>query len=463
MKQFVFFVYIICFLFSHLFLYGGNAHANTVIDDVLTISNSKAWKPFSYLENGKPKGLLIDFWLHYSEVTGQKVKFELTDWQDSLDNVSNGKAMLHAGLLYSAKRDKLLDFGSSVFSLKASLYVNRNLIQTFDNIAELKIPIGVVLGGYEQEYLQKNYPNITLIGFPNNGLLFDAIASNSLESFVTDSQVANFYLISQSNENKYIPYQVLYEKPIRLAVKSGDQALLDFVENGIANVSRSDINRIQQKWINTETTLPDWLHQTLFWGIAFLILSYIYMLKKLVKRRTSALALVNEKLQQQANSDPLTALFNRRYFVEHAEREFNRPQRHKSNLALMSIDIDYFKNINDKHGHPAGDKILIEVSKCLSSYIRNEDILARIGGEEFSILLPETTLQAAKEVAERIKLGQSQLSLTGYWQGEINVTVSIGISCLRVDDQNFEQLFSRTDKALYIAKDLGRNTVYFLE
>jgi len=172
---------------------------------------------------------------------------------------------------------------------------------------------------------------------------------------------------------------------------------------------------------------------------------------------------LKEEFKKQANTEPLTKLFNRRYFVEHAEREFNRAQRHMSNLTLMSIDIDYFKNINDKHGHPAGDKILIEVSKCLSSYIRNEDILARIGGEEFSILLPETTLQAAKEVAERIKLGQSQLSLTGYWQGEINVTVSIGISCLRVDDQNFEQLFSRTDKALYIAKDLGRNTVYFLE
>ena len=172
---------------------------------------------------------------------------------------------------------------------------------------------------------------------------------------------------------------------------------------------------------------------------------------------------LKEEFKKQANTEPLTKLFNRRYFVEHAEREFNRAQRHMSNLALMSIDIDYFKNINDKYGHPAGDKVLIEVSECLNSYIRNEDILARIGGEEFSILLPETTLQAAKEVAERIRVGQSKMSLTGYWQGEINVTVSIGISCLRSNDQSFEQLFSRTDKALYIAKDLGRNAVYDLK
>jgi len=172
---------------------------------------------------------------------------------------------------------------------------------------------------------------------------------------------------------------------------------------------------------------------------------------------------LKEEFKKQANTEPLTELFNRRYFVEHAEREFNRAQRHSSSLALMSIDIDHFKHINDKYGHPAGDQVLIEVSKCLTSFIRNEDILARIGGEEFSILLPETTLQAAKEAAERIRIGQSKTMIKGYWSGEINITVSIGISCLRVNDKNFEQLFSRTDKALYIAKDLGRNAVYYLE
>jgi len=172
---------------------------------------------------------------------------------------------------------------------------------------------------------------------------------------------------------------------------------------------------------------------------------------------------LKEEFKKQANTEPLTKLFNRRYFVEHAEREFKRARRHSSNVALMSIDIDHFKEVNDKFGHPAGDKVLIEVSNCLTSYIRNEDILARIGGEEFSILLPETTLAAAKEVAERIRLGQSRMSLTGYWQGNINVTVSIGISCLQPNDQSFEQLFLRTDKALYIAKDSGRNTVHCLK
>jgi len=171
---------------------------------------------------------------------------------------------------------------------------------------------------------------------------------------------------------------------------------------------------------------------------------------------------LKEEFKKQANTEPLTKLFNRRYFLDNAEREFNRAKRHSSNLALMSIDIDYFKKINDEFGHPAGDKVLVEISNALKSYIRTEDILARIGGEEFSILLPETSLKAAKEVAERIRHGQSKMILTGDWTGEISVTLSIGIAIFEASDNKFERLFSRADKALYLAKNAGRNNVHYL-
>ena len=122
---------------------------------------------------------------------------------------------------------------------------------------------------------------------------------------------------------------------------------------------------------------------------------------------------LKEEFKKQANTDSLTELYNRRYFTDHSEREFYRAKRHLRIVSLISIDIDHFKNINDCYGHPAGDKVLMSVAKCLLPCIRQEDILARIGGEEFSILLPETTLQSAKVVAERIRLNQSNLSITG--------------------------------------------------
>ena len=106
--------------------------------------------------------------------------------------------------------------------------------------------------------------------------------------------------------------------------------------------------------------------------------------------------------------------------------------------------------------------MFIALYKCLLPCIRQEDILARIGGEEFSILLPETTLQSAKVVAERIRLNQSNLSITGEWKGEITLTVSIGVTCIKFEDDTFDDFFRRGDKALYQAKALGRNQVYCL-
>jgi diguanylate cyclase (GGDEF)-like protein/PAS domain S-box-containing protein len=174
------------------------------------------------------------------------------------------------------------------------------------------------------------------------------------------------------------------------------------------------------------------------------------------------LFLLKEEFKKLATIDPLTKLFNRRYFTEQADKEFIRAQRYKLSMALISIDIDHFKSINDNFGHPAGDKVLVAVSKQLQDSLRQTDILARIGGEEFSILLPETSAASAVIFAERIRAEQAKLLITGEWQGEITLSVSIGVSSFHTSDEAFDVLFSRADKALYQAKNSGRNKVSYL-
>lgn len=168
---------------------------------------------------------------------------------------------------------------------------------------------------------------------------------------------------------------------------------------------------------------------------------------------------LKEEFKKQANTDALTGLFNRRYFVEQAEKEFRRAKRYHLNLTLLSIDIDHFKVINDKFGHPVGDQVLVQVAQNLMPNLRGEDILARIGGEEFSILLPEITSQQAKVVAERIRRQQETHLVEGDWVKPPAVEVSIGVASLNDSDESFDELFSRADKALYIAKNSGRNQV----
>jgi len=170
---------------------------------------------------------------------------------------------------------------------------------------------------------------------------------------------------------------------------------------------------------------------------------------------------LKEEFKKQANTDALTGLYNRRYFFKHAAKEFSRAKRNGLDLSVISIDIDYFKKINDKYGHPVGDKVLIEMSNNIFPNLRQEDILARVGGEEFAIILPDTTLEKAKAVAQRICHTKNTFVVNEQNNNTIEIQVSVGLVSMKVADLNFDDLFVRADHALYKAKELGRNRVYF--
>ena len=162
----------------------------------------------------------------------------------------------------------------------------------------------------------------------------------------------------------------------------------------------------------------------------------------------------NQELQVLATQDPLTRCLNRRAFFERFEAEFNRSQRYGHSFSCIMVDIDHFKSINDKHGHPVGDKVLQQVSSILQECVRVSDIVCRYGGEEFCILLPETNSQGGLQTAERIRHTIASKSILG-----IKVTISLGVSSLESAPANPSELLSRADKALYEAKRGGRDRV----
>lgn len=168
---------------------------------------------------------------------------------------------------------------------------------------------------------------------------------------------------------------------------------------------------------------------------------------------------LKEALKIQATIDPLTKIYNRRFFFETAERFFSESTRHGNQLSLIIMDIDFFKKINDSYGHPVGDTVLTFISMHISEFIRKEDVFARIGGEEFALLLPSSNLVSAKKLAEKIRSSVSEQSIRGDWNGVIKPTLSLGISDRRKEDKTFESMFIRADNALYAAKNKGRNRV----
>lgn len=161
-------------------------------------------------------------------------------------------------------------------------------------------------------------------------------------------------------------------------------------------------------------------------------------------------------------TDDLTGLYNRRYFQKQLSKEFARFQRSFAETAVLMLDLDFFKQINDTHGHAAGDKVLQDFAELLLSAQRNSDFCARVGGEEFALLLPDTSLNDAQSFANRLTK-QVRESVFSFNDVKIPLTVSVGCSHMMMDDTHPDMVLARADRALYQAKESGRDRVVAYE
>jgi len=165
-----------------------------------------------------------------------------------------------------------------------------------------------------------------------------------------------------------------------------------------------------------------------------------------------------EKLKEYATKDSLTGLFNRRHFFETGDSELKRHTRHKRPVSVIIADADYFKKVNDTCGHQAGDEVLKAISSIIMNSIRSEDTAARIGGEEFAVLLPETSIEKALVIAERIR-EKISMAETETHSGPVSITLSLGVAEYNYAEDDIFTLINCADKALYTAKRNGRNRV----
>jgi len=175
------------------------------------------------------------------------------------------------------------------------------------------------------------------------------------------------------------------------------------------------------------------------------------------------LALANLKLREalrnQSICDPLTGLFNRRYMEETLERELRRAERKQLSLGIVMIDLDHFKSFNDNFGHEAGDLLLCEFSHYVQNHIRREDVPCRYGGEEFVLIIPESSLEATRRRGEQIRQAVKQLHVEHRGRALGQVTTSVGVAIFPNHGSTAKSLLRVADAALYRAKSEGRDRV----
>ena len=187
-----------------------------------------------------------------------------------------------------------------------------------------------------------------------------------------------------------------------------------------------------------------------------LMLAFIisYRIKMLEDLRES-----QDELKKQAATDPLTRLYNRRYFFAEAGYLLETAIAKQQPMTILAIDIDHFKQVNDAHGHAVGDQVLTTLAHLLKKQSRCDDLLARFGGEEFVLLLPQTDTEQALNYAERVRQAVAEQPIETSADHYLNLTVSIGVAAIELSNDNIESALNRADEALYEAKHNGRNQV----
>ena len=194
-------------------------------------------------------------------------------------------------------------------------------------------------------------------------------------------------------------------------------------------------------------------HSTVLRGEQEQYLGRVWFFRDISAQKKHEAALI-----QLARHDPLTGTANRRYFFERAEQEFMRSRRYQAPLSIALIDVDHFKHINDQYGHATGDEVLKLLSEKITALLRESDLLARIGGEEFAILMPSTGLAGAALMAERLRMtiAEEASPVAGLM---LHLRFSAGVTQLKAQDQSIEDCLRRADEAMYKAKQAGRDRV----
>lgn len=204
----------------------------------------------------------------------------------------------------------------------------------------------------------------------------------------------------------------------------------------------------------TEVRFTTLLGGTIIFGVL------VQVFTERVHRYIDLLKAKNQQLNELAKLDPLTGILNSRYFHELGHNLISLAKRNQEPLSVLFLDLDNFKHINDYYGHEAGDRVLISVTNTIKTHLRASDVFARVGGEEFCIILPKTTSEGAQDLAEKLKqLVQDQQ--LNYFNKQITITTSIGVASLQSEIDTLKSLQATADKNLYLAKNQGRNKVVY--
>lgn len=409
------------------------------------------WVPFERInESGAHEGIAADLLALVAQRTG--LRFELVrtgSWEESLEATAHGRCKVLSFLNSSPKREQWLLFTEPLLN-DPNVFITREEHPYILDLAGLRgETIAVPAGSSVEELLRSHYPNLAVLTPESEKEAIAMVAERKADLTMRSLIVAASTIRKEGLFNLKIAGQLPeYANHLRMGVVKGEPVLRGILDKGVRSIEPQEREQI----INRHVTIN--VQMGVDYGLVAKVAAGLLLALGAVLYWTLRLRALNGELRRVAQTDMLTGLYNRTKLDDLLRQEFERARRYARPLALVILDIDRFKTVNDELGHLMGDKVLQAIARTALQNIRITDRLGRWGGEEFLVICPEAALADALVVAERIRLGVA----TAAFPSGRRHSISAGVAALTPGD-SVDSLLQRADTALYQAKNSGRDRV----
>lgn len=426
-----------------------------------------SWYPFDFTDRqGRFSGMAADYVKAFSE----KLQISMTpvygsSWNESFARFQQGEVDIMAAAIATEKRRRTVAFTDPYFSTPTVILTRRNSFYagSMDDLRGRKL--GLVKGFAIVDLVGRDYPGIEIV-------LVDSIVDGlrklqrgEIDAYIGALAVINYEINQLQLDGLAVSAFAPYKFEVSMAVRKGLEPLLPILNKLIATMPERERTAIANNWLAVHVQTGVDARAVLLWilppllvliGAIGIVVRGNRALRREIVRREN----VEQELIQLAHHDPLTGLPNRRLFEELSEAAIVQAKRNRIRQALLFIDIDGFKDVNDTWGHKTGDHLLIKIGDILHDSVRESDLLARIGGDEFVVhLCSDTDTDDAAAIAAKIIRRLSQpFDIDGH---RVHIGASIGIAIYPSHGADIFSLLRYADMAMYTAKSEGKNTYRF--
>lgn len=433
-------------------------------NSIVPICVDPNWLPYEAIDSeGEHTGMSADYFQWFSQVTQLTFKLVPTDsWIQSKDYLMDGTCKLISLINKTEDRADHFNFTEPYLSSPVVI-VTRDSEGYMDGLKSYgRKSLSMVEGYFYRELIERDFPRIRIKKYQTSDETLEAVSSGEVFGTIGSLFIVTERIQRLGLSNLKIVGPTEYRNELRIGVSKSEPVLFSIMSKAVASIDPEDDAAIVNHWVKVKYEIgQDYdlvLIISLVSVVVLLLLGYRSVtLTRYNQKLSEAYDLLEKRTQELdriSHTDALTSIYNRLRLDETLTSEVNRFKRYRAEFSLIILDIDYFKRVNDKYGHPTGDRLLIDLCKLISEQLRSTDIFGRWGGEEFMILCPATSKEEAIITAEKLRRAIEET----HFEPVGHITVSFGVTTVE-DGDGEKELVSRADKQLYRAKSEGRNRV----